>query len=210
MKMQVLNRLGWIPQIIAHVIPGSGASSFPDSSPQQQHHEAQIKSPRAMLPCSVLQRGDQSLSEAVRSPGWKRAGCCPCLAQAAGAALAGVPGIPLQCTRFPGWQMNYGWVSQNFSMCFRCCPGLIANWAVVFNCCWPNASSTKKYFFKIAVFWQNALWQGMGNPNTCDVSGPHVSNILLNSLACGRNDLVLFACFAPLSLPLAECVDEVN
>lgn len=70
MKMRILNGLGWIPQIIARVIPGYGANSLADPSPQQQHQEAQVvKCPRAMFPCPVLQRGDQSLSEAV---GWPR------------------------------------------------------------------------------------------------------------------------------------------
>lgn len=68
--MRILNGLGWIPQITARVIPGYGANSLADPSPQQHRHEAQVvKSPRATFPCPVLQRGDQSFSEAV---GWLR------------------------------------------------------------------------------------------------------------------------------------------
>lgn len=76
MKMQILNGLGWIPQIIAHINPGYGASSLTDPSPQQHRHEAQVvKSPRATLPRPVLQQGDQSLSEAAGRPHKEPGGC---------------------------------------------------------------------------------------------------------------------------------------
>lgn len=74
----------------------------------------------------------------------------------------------------------------------------------------PNASNIKKRKKILLSFFWNAPWQGMGNPRTCAMSGPHSHNVLLNSLACVRNHLVLSACFAPLSLPLAECIDRVN
>lgn len=74
--MRILNRLGWIPQIVACVIPGHGASSLTDPSPQQHRHEVQVvKSPRAVLPCPVLQQGDQCLSEVVGRPRGEPGGC---------------------------------------------------------------------------------------------------------------------------------------
>lgn len=102
-QVWIVNWLGWIPQIIACVIPGCGASlTFPHSSILMKH-----KSPRALhsRPCAAG-GWPAPLMGTVELPGWKRVGGCPRHAEVAGFSLAGAPGIPLQRARSLGRQMN--------------------------------------------------------------------------------------------------------
>lgn len=222
MKMRILNSLGWIPQIVARVTPEYGASSLTDPSPQQHRHEAQVvKSPRAMLPCPVLLQGDQSLSEVVGWPRGEPGGCevtwveegwwlptscrgsrpLPCRSARDPAPVRTFPGTPdelwMSQPEFFHVLLLLHSTHRQLSCGFQLLSG-------------SNASNIKKKKKKnrklFSVFWQSAPWQGVGNPDACAASGPRVHNVLLNSLACVRNHLVLSPCFAPPSLPLAECI----
>lgn len=107
----------------------------PASSLTLPHSSILMKHPRAALPALCCGRetspshGDWGVNK-VTEP-WLLPTLC-----------GGSRPLPCRSTRDPtpatfslGHQVNYGWVSQNFSTFFCCCRALIFSWAVVSKCC---------------------------------------------------------------------------